>query len=104
MFIIAGKSVSKIKMDRSNKPFCYKPNSYFQSGAAFLKKNKRAVDEGRMRIMKELIKSFIRDESAATAIEYGLIASLIAIAIIAGIRALGTNLSGTFAKVSGNLS
>jgi pilus assembly protein Flp/PilA len=51
-----------------------------------------------------MIKSFIRNESGATAIEYGLIASLIGVAIIAGVKALGTNLSGTFAKVSGNLS
>jgi pilus assembly protein Flp/PilA len=50
-----------------------------------------------------ILKSFIRDESGATAIEYGLIASLIGVAIIAGVRALGTQLSDTFAKVSGNL-
>jgi pilus assembly protein Flp/PilA len=54
--------------------------------------------------MSTIVKSFIRDESGATAIEYGLIASLIGVAIIAGVRALGTNLSGTFAKVSGNLA
>jgi pilus assembly protein Flp/PilA len=49
-------------------------------------------------------KSFIRDESGATAIEYGLIASLIGVAIIAGVRALGTQLSSTFDKVAGNLT
>jgi pilus assembly protein Flp/PilA len=38
----------------------------------------------------------LHDESAATAIEYGLIASLIAIGIIAGSTALGSNLSATF--------
>jgi pilus assembly protein Flp/PilA len=54
--------------------------------------------------MKFNVKRFIRDESGATAIEYGLIASMIGIAIIAGVQALGTNLSGTFAKVSGNLA
>lgn len=54
--------------------------------------------------MSNILKSFIRDESGATAIEYGLIASLIGVAVIAGVRALGTNLSGTFAKVSGNLA
>jgi len=54
--------------------------------------------------MTKYLKTFIRDESGATAIEYGLIASLIGVAIIAGVKALGTNLSGTFAKVSGNLS
>jgi pilus assembly protein Flp/PilA len=50
------------------------------------------------------VKRFIRDDSGATAIEYGLIASMIGIAIIAGVQALGTSLSGTFAKVSGNLA
>jgi len=54
--------------------------------------------------MTKYFQGFIRDESGATAIEYGLIASLIGVAIIAGVRALGTNLSGTFAKVSGNLA
>ena len=54
--------------------------------------------------MKKFLVTFIRDELGATAIEYGLIASLIGVAIIAGVQALGTNLSGTFAKVSGNLS
>jgi pilus assembly protein Flp/PilA len=54
--------------------------------------------------MSKVFKNFIRDESGATAIEYGLIASLIGVAIIAGVRALGTQLSGTFAKVSGNLA
>jgi pilus assembly protein Flp/PilA len=39
---------------------------------------------------------FLKDESGATAIEYGLIASLIAIAIIAGATALGTQLSASF--------
>lgn len=54
--------------------------------------------------MKNLFKIFVRDESGATAIEYGLIAALIGVAIIAGVRALGTSLSGTFASVSGNLT
>ncbi|MDR3494271.1 MAG: Flp family type IVb pilin [Ancalomicrobiaceae bacterium] len=40
--------------------------------------------------------AFIKDESGATAIEYGLIASLIAIAIIAGATALGSQLSSSF--------
>ena len=54
--------------------------------------------------MKLSLQKFIKNENGATAIEYGLIASLIGIAIIAGVRALGTSLSGTFAKVSGNLA
>ncbi len=54
--------------------------------------------------MSKFFMTFIRNKSGATAIEYGLIASLIGVAIIAGVKALGTNLSGTFAKVSGNLA
>jgi len=42
---------------------------------------------------------FVRDESGATAIEYGLIAAGIAIAIIAAVNALGTALSGKFQQV-----
>ena len=43
------------------------------------------------------------DKSGITAIEYGLIAALIAVAIIAGVRTLGTELSTTFAKVNTEL-
>jgi pilus assembly protein Flp/PilA len=50
------------------------------------------------------LKVFARDESGATAIEYGLIASLVGVAIIAAVRTTGTKVSGTFAKVSGNLA
>lgn len=50
-----------------------------------------------------MIKRFMKDESGATAIEYGLIASLIAIAIIAALTALGTTLSTTFDTVKGKL-
>ena len=50
--------------------------------------------------MIKSINRFIRDESAATAIEYGLIAAGIAVAIIATVQALGTNLNTTFSTVS----
>lgn len=52
----------------------------------------------------KLIKRFARDESGATAIEYGLLSGLIAVAIIAGARAIGTNLSATFNNVAGELA
>ena len=42
----------------------------------------------------------IRDEDGATAIEYGLIASLIAVAIIAGAKALGTSINAMFSNLS----
>ena len=51
-----------------------------------------------------LISRFIRDESGATAIEYGLIAALIAVVIITGVTAVGTNLSQTFNSLSGKLN
>lgn len=50
--------------------------------------------------MRKSITRFIRDDSAATAIEYGLIAAGIAVAIIATVQALGTNLNTTFSTVS----
>jgi pilus assembly protein Flp/PilA len=53
--------------------------------------------------MKPLFVSFLHDESGATAIEYALIATGIAIAIIAAVNNLGTKLSGTFNSISGSL-
>ena len=50
------------------------------------------------------LKKLLNDESGATAIEYGLIASLIAVAIIAAAGTLGTKLNATFTKVSDQLS
>ncbi|MEI9994258.1 MAG: Flp family type IVb pilin [Rhizomicrobium sp.] len=53
--------------------------------------------------MTKLIQSFIRDESGATAIEYGLIAALIAVVIIGAVEVVGTNLSTTFTTVSNKI-
>jgi pilus assembly protein Flp/PilA len=52
------------------------------------------ADEG------NLLWSFLRNEQGATAIEYGLIAAGISVAIIATVAALGTNLNTTFSSVS----
>ncbi|MEM7022393.1 MAG: Flp family type IVb pilin [Pseudomonadota bacterium] len=49
------------------------------------------------------IRRFLRDESGATAIEYGLIAALVSVVIIAVLGALGTNLNTTFRTVADNL-
>jgi pilus assembly protein Flp/PilA len=46
------------------------------------------------------INLFLRDESGATAIEYGLIAALISVVIITAVRLVGTNLSTTFNSVA----
>lgn len=51
----------------------------------------------------KVFKKFMEDESGATAIEYGLIAAGIAVAIIGAVNALGTSLSGLFNNVSGKL-
>jgi len=52
--------------------------------------------------MNKLLSMF-KDESGATAIEYGLIAALVAVAIIAALSLLGGQLSNTFNTVAGNL-
>jgi len=53
--------------------------------------------------MKSLVKRFAKDESGATAIEYGLIAAGISVAIITVVQGLGTKLNTTFTSVSGAL-
>lgn len=53
--------------------------------------------------MKYLVTRFVREESGATAIEYGLIAALIAVVIIVGLTAVGTNLNTMFQTISGKL-
>ena len=50
-----------------------------------------------------LIRSFARNEDGATAIEYGLIAALIAVVIITALTAVGTGLSTTFTTISGSI-
>jgi pilus assembly protein Flp/PilA len=54
--------------------------------------------------MNKLISRFVRDESGATAIEYGLIAALIAVVIITALTTIGTNLSAKFNSVATTLS
>ena len=53
--------------------------------------------------MRKVLEAFVRDQNGATAIEYGLIAALIAVAIIGGVTAVGTSLSTTFTNISSNL-
>ncbi len=54
--------------------------------------------------MSKLLMSFAKDESGATAIEYGLIAALIAVAIIAGAGMIGSQLNAKFAMISTTIS
>lgn len=51
-----------------------------------------------------MIKAFLNDESGATAIEYGLIAGLVAVAIIAALTALGGSLDTLFSEVASTVS
>jgi len=51
----------------------------------------------------QFIRKMLKNEKGATAIEYGLIAALIAVAAIGAMTSLGTKLGGTFNNVSGNL-
>jgi pilus assembly protein Flp/PilA len=53
--------------------------------------------------MKTLLSRFVKDESGATAIEYGLIAAGISVAIIAVVNGLGTKLNTTFSSISSQL-
>ena len=54
--------------------------------------------------MTNLMQRFAQDESGATAIEYGLIAALIAVAAIGAMSAVGGKLKNTFSNVSNNLN
>ena len=54
--------------------------------------------------MKTLVKRFVKDELGATAIEYGLIAAGISVAIITVVQGLGTKLNTTFANISSKLN
>ena len=54
--------------------------------------------------MKNSISRFLNDEFGATAIEYGLIAAGIAVAIIAAVNGVGTSLNGKFNAVSSELA
>jgi pilus assembly protein Flp/PilA len=49
------------------------------------------------------IKAFVREEDGVTAVEYGLIASLVALAILTGASTLGTNLNAMFKAIAGKL-
>jgi pilus assembly protein Flp/PilA len=53
--------------------------------------------------MISTLRAFVRDESAATAIEYGLIAAGISVAIISVVSGLGTHLKTTFSSISSAL-
>jgi pilus assembly protein Flp/PilA len=53
--------------------------------------------------MRKLVQHFARDESGVTAIEYGLIASLVAVVIITAVTSVGTKLTTTFTAIAAAL-
>jgi pilus assembly protein Flp/PilA len=54
--------------------------------------------------MTKFVKSFLNNESGATAIEYGLIAALIAIAAIVAMRSVGNSLQNKFNNIAGTMN
>ena len=57
-----------------------------------------------MNSIKHSIKNFINDEAGVTAIEYALIAAVVAVVMVAGAKTLGTNLSAKFTSVAGTVA
>ena len=53
--------------------------------------------------MTRFLKTFAQDDSGATAIEYGLIAALIAVVVISAVTAVGTNLTGKFNTIANSV-
>ena len=66
-------------------------------------RGRRGSGQPREQAMRALLERFAQDKSAATAIEYGLIAAGISVAIIAVVNGLGTNLNNTFSSVNSQL-
>ena len=54
--------------------------------------------------MTKFVTRFLKDESGATAIEYGLIAALIAVVLVGALQAVGDSLGGAFTKISTEVS
>lgn len=54
--------------------------------------------------MRQIFQRFIRDEDGATAIEYGMIAALISVAVIATLKTVGTSLTAKFTQIATNLN
>jgi pilus assembly protein Flp/PilA len=56
------------------------------------------------KIIVKTIKAFLKDETGASAVEYGLLVALIAVVIIGAVTLLGTTISNMFTSVSGAIS
>jgi pilus assembly protein Flp/PilA len=73
------------------------------SAALFGSQSKCVYNTKENHKMKKLVRRFLDDDSGATAIEYGLIAAGISVAIIAVVNGLGTKLNTTFSSISSQL-
>jgi pilus assembly protein Flp/PilA len=79
----------------------YRPRaSGWVSGATLHRAGDKALDKRSIKMLKR----FLKNEDGATAIEYGLIAALIGVAIIAAVGLVGTELQNTFGEVSTKLA
>jgi pilus assembly protein Flp/PilA len=67
--------------------------------SAMVNREKPKTTQKRRREKMERIKNFFKDESGATAVEYGLMVALIAVVIITAVTTLGSNLNAKFEKV-----
>ena len=75
----------------------------YRSQGGYFNKTASAYEETDWRPNMTIIKKIFKNEDGATAIEYGLIAALIAVAAIAGMTTLGGRIGGGFNNVAGNL-
>lgn len=62
-----------------------------------------ATNKRQGRSNMNILTRFLKDESGATAIEYGLIAALISVGIVAGVTSMGSSLQSVFTKLGGKL-
>ena len=76
------------------------PNPCVRAASARFREKQRENQQDRLEEIMTLVRRFLNDESGATAIEYGLIAGLVAVAIIAALTALGSSLNNLFSDIS----
>jgi pilus assembly protein Flp/PilA len=77
---------------------------YFLTHQSASRRLRRWLGESEEQLMTNLVKRFANDESGATAIEYGLIAAGISVAIITVVNTLGSQLKSTFTNISTQLA
>jgi len=86
----------------SNRPAGKGPDRIRAQGVTAQGRNRHKLKESYMHVIR-FIQDLARDEDGVTAIEYGLIAALIAVVIIGAVEAVGGGVSSTFNSVAGKL-